>query len=658
MAPLSTEECTGLVIELVGQDNDAIRRRAVEFAKETGGNPYLLVELVGCFDPQTDSFRPMPIQQVLARKLEQLPAEAGPLLDVVAVSGQAIALDEAWRAAGQQTAPVSTISRMRADRLVRMVGSESDPRIDTYHDKIRETVLGNMEDDARSELHRTLARTIEEAVGGGVTPEDLLTIDGGRSPDVPRAMQARIYDLAYHFDLARDVPKARAYSLLAAEQARRQFALEVAVNNYATAQRNTDETNQAVRYGIALGYGESLMLLGRYEAANACLEGAVLLAEDAARRARIEALQGELAFKQGLIDKSIAIYESGLRRLGVRVPRSHLGLALGSVRESVVQGLHSLLPFLLHRKTPSARGELVIRLFRRLTHPYVFRNTSKLIWCQLSEMNRAERLPASQDLGMSCAAHACLISMIGWSGRGARYGAKSMTLARQFDDVLAQGYSSNYQGIGHYASARYDAGMARLNEAIEAFEKAGDLYELYLAHFHRGCCQFGLGNLAEAVAEARWTFAASARLGDSRTLCSSYLWARATRGNIPFEELRSCYPNRPDDVMSTVHGIMAEGHWHSFHGRTEEAVQAFELGGEMVRKSFCVNSHTILTLPNLAGAVCRHADAIEHRDSNQCEQLRRRACRLAAWATRITRAFPAAYPVALREKAWFSPRVA
>ncbi len=102
--------------------------------------------------------------------------------------------------------------------------------------------------------------------------------------------------------------------------------------------------------------------------------------------------------------------------------------------------------------------------------------------------------------------------------------------------------------------------------------------------------------------------------------------------------------------MSTVHGIMAEGHWHSFHGRTEESLQAFQRASEMVRKSFCVNSHTILSLTNLVGALRRRALALESRDSHQSGQLRQRAYRLAKWATRITYLFPAAYPVALRER--------
>src|SRR4029077_10093966 len=51
-----------------------------------------------------------------------------------------------------------------------------------------------------------------------------------------------------------------------------------------------------------------------------------------------------------------------------------------------------------------------------------------------------------------------------------------------------------------------------------------------------------------------------------------------------------------------------------------------------------------------AGALRKHADALETRDSQQSDLLRRRALRLAKWAKRITRLFPAADPGALRER--------
>lgn len=439
------------------------------------------------------------------------------------------------------------------------------------------------------------------------------------------------------------------YALAAAEQARSQSALEVAVNNYAIVKRNSGETAQTVLYRVAAGAGEALMLLGRYEEAAEQLRGAGDLVEDAERKARIDALQGEIAFKQGDINRSIASYEQGLRRLGNWTPQTWFGIGYGIVRESIIQCLHSLIPGRLHRRSPTGQLDLSIRLLNHLCTSYGFQNTLKTLWSHLCGMNRAELAPPSLPLTSCYALHACMMSMLGWQSRGTRYGDRAVALAREFDDILGQGHSWNFKGIGLYAAARYPEGLTCLKEAIDSFEKTGDLWELHMARFHRGCCHFGLGNLAEAVADARWTFASSARLGDSRTLCSSYLWARAARGNLPFEELRSCYPCRPDDVMSTVHGIMAEGHWHTFNGRTEEALRSFEQAGQIIRKNLCLNSHMIVALPELTAALRRHADTVQNKDAQRSEQLRRRAYRLAKWAVRLTRIFPAAYSHSLRE---------
>ena len=69
----------------------------------------------------------------------------------------------------------------------------------------------------------------------------------------------------------------------------------------------------------------------------------------------------------------------------------------------------------------------------------------------------------------------------------------------------------------------------------------------------------------------------------------------------------------------------------------------------MVRNTLCVNSHTILVMPALAMGLRLHADAVQHTDAQQSEPLRKRAYRVAKWAVRITRLFPAAYPYSLRE---------
>lgn len=129
VGPLTVEECIQLVVNLFGKDNEVIRRRAAEFAQETRGNPFLLIELAGCFDAETDSFEPIPLHEALARKLVRLPAEAGNLLEVVAVSGQALSLEEASRTAGHELPPVTTITRMRNERLLRLIGPDDRPLV-------------------------------------------------------------------------------------------------------------------------------------------------------------------------------------------------------------------------------------------------------------------------------------------------------------------------------------------------------------------------------------------------------------------------------------------------------------------------------------------------------------------------------------------------
>ena len=240
---------------------------------ETGGNPYLLIELVGCFDPQTDSFRPMPLHRC-STEARQLPTEAGPLLDVVAVSGQALR----WRRPGRPATPWPRSRRSAGcgpNACCRWSGRDDDPLVDTYHDKIRETILGHMDEPTRKGFTSGWRRPSRQAMGGASRREEVAAIERGQDPGRIQIDPARVYDLAYHCDAAGDTPKARAYALLAAEQARRQSALEVAVNHYETA---SETSMRPARPCVAIsrrGYGESLMLLGRYEdAAKECLAGA------------------------------------------------------------------------------------------------------------------------------------------------------------------------------------------------------------------------------------------------------------------------------------------------------------------------------------------------------------------------------------------------
>ncbi len=647
VGPLSLAESAELVVRLIGLDTQVVRNRAKEFANETLGNPFLLTELAGCFDPDTDSFEPMPLNEVLAKKLDRLPTEAAHLLEVISISGQGLLLEDASSAAGHAMIPIATITRMCNERLVRLIGAEKNPMIDTYHDRVRETILSSMGDDRRRSLHGTFAESLERMS----EPQASEWISSLES-EVPRwdfSSSSRVFDLAYHFDTACQKEKAWRYALLAAEQARRQSALEVAEKNYAIAERNSSDATNSMRYRIAEGRGESLMLLGRYQDANKQLEGIIDIVNEIEKIARIRILLGEISFKQGLINKSISLFEQAFRSLGNKIPKSYFGFAIASVTEILKQVWHTVRPSPQNLRLPTDRERLSIHSCSGLVGAYFFQNTLKTVWNNLVSMNLAERFMPASPLANSYASHSMAMAMLGWNRRFTRYLDRAIGITQDCNDQLTKGICFNYGGIGLYAQGNYAKSIELLDEALIAFESSGDQWQINLARFHIGCCRFGLGDLAEAISDARETFNRAVSFDDSRTMCSSYLWARSTRGDFPFERLKSCYPCRPDDVMSTVHGIMAEGHWHRFHGRTLESLKSFELAIESIWKSLCINSHMIVAWPELAAALRLHADSLEGSNPNECNQLRQRAFRAAKWSARVMRFFPSAYPMSLRE---------
>ena len=105
-------------------------------------------------------------------------------------------------------------------------------------------LAGSLSSEVRQELHHRIAHHLREEDAG------------------------RIFDLAYHFDAAGDHESALPYALQAAEQARAQYALEIAEKQYRIARRDADSAERATRYEIAKGLGDVLMLRGRYNEAG------------------------------------------------------------------------------------------------------------------------------------------------------------------------------------------------------------------------------------------------------------------------------------------------------------------------------------------------------------------------------------------------------
>jgi serine/threonine protein kinase len=208
---LAPSEARQLAETLLGpatppDDADAI-------ARESGGNPFFLYELVQSFQ---EAHRPaegstageIALDKVLWARIERLPEEARQLLEVLAVAGRPLAQASVCQAAqlGADERPLLTL--LRAGHLVRGTGAGDDDAIETFHDRIRETVVGHLPRPTLQTHHGRLARTLEAR--GHPDPETL----------------------AVHFRGAEEPARAGHYYALAAAQAAGALAFDRAANLY------------------------------------------------------------------------------------------------------------------------------------------------------------------------------------------------------------------------------------------------------------------------------------------------------------------------------------------------------------------------------------------------------------------------------------------
>ncbi|TWU33851.1 Serine/threonine-protein kinase StkP [Novipirellula artificiosorum] len=648
VSPFTVEECTQLVIDLLHQDTERIRQRSAEIHQETGGNPFFLTELIGCFDPHADSFRPQPIQDVIADRLNRLPAESTRLLNVISVSGRALDMEEASSVAGHDVMPVSTLMRMRSERLIRFLGPETARSVDTYHDCIRETLLAEMEESTKQTLHRDLACFIESA-SGGLSPSQLEQFEEGILDTQAAITSHRVFDLSFHFDAAGDKRNGCAYAFLAAEQARRQFALDVAATQYALALENGEYLKSAAVRRIQFSLGEISTLLANYPDADAALTEAHRLAEDPLDQYEIELLQGRLLIADCHYGASAERYTKTLRSLNVRVPRTKLGLVFGIMKSAAVQALHTLARYPRRTSRTATRRELlIIQLLDGLIMSVWFRSTPTLFWCHLISMNRAEALGRSEAVHDSYSYHSAFLAPIGLQKRGFRYADRALEAVEEGDlsSLLMNHFA---RGVGLYCVARFEECQQIHTAGLQLIERTGDMFKAMIMRLHIALSDYRLGNLEPALETTLDAFHASVRLGDFNTAHDFInVTAMVTRGAFRFEEMKAALVAIPDNYQATNQGLQAEARWHLYHGRTREGVEFAQQGFDLAKKHLVINHISMPNFPLLLEALRLHAETVRADDRAEADRLIKRGYKLARWGVRITEKFPD-YPNTLRE---------
>jgi len=287
--PLTLSDTRSLAMALSDMD-DASPEKAEVIARESGGNPFFVGELVQrAHAGGSASAGEITLDSLIRARVQVLPENQRRLLEVVAVSGRPIALTVASSAVGLAADSVEIINSLRLARLARTLGG----KIEIYHDRIREAVVEGLSSQELLDYHRRLIRLLET--------EDT-------DPEV----------LAVHCEGARQPKRAAGYCVQAADRAANALEFERAARLY----RRALELNPAGKIEdsrLRTRLAEALANAGRVsEAAEEYLAasgGAV-----SKRAFELKANAARHYVISGHVEKGFAVLRDLLAELGIILP--------------------------------------------------------------------------------------------------------------------------------------------------------------------------------------------------------------------------------------------------------------------------------------------------------------------------------------------------
>ncbi|MDE3053301.1 MAG: protein kinase [Gemmatimonadota bacterium] len=328
LGPLSAAESRALASAVLGGAGRTPGRLS-DLLRESGGNPYFLRELASGATTELGSDGGTTLDALLSRRVAALPDDARAVLEVIALAARPLHERDACHAAGLTTPDAKTLALLRARNLIR--GSAGE--IESYHDRVRETVVANMDANRRRTHHQRLAvvlsassaATDAEAVAGHLEAAGALD-EAGR-----------------HYALAAE----RAAATLAFQRAADLFGKALSLSTATGAERRRLQTRLADALADA-GLGADAARAYREAGANATGQEALALAH---KEAYWSVVSGYAVEARDAVERFLA-------GAGLRVPsRITLmpRLAIGELR-LVLRGL---------RFRPRRASEVPARLLQR-----------------------------------------------------------------------------------------------------------------------------------------------------------------------------------------------------------------------------------------------------------------------------------------------------
>jgi hypothetical protein len=293
LLPLTEAEVLQLANELIGvHATPAIAR---EITRDSEGSPFFAAELLRARADQRLANETVSMDTVLSRRFAALPDDALALLQTIAVAARPVPALIAGTAAGVAT-EVAAVTLLAGQRLIRVRAGTEPLEIESFHDRIRETVVSRLDDTSLRSCHRRLADALE--AWGQADAETLLA----------------------HCLGAGEPARATVHALAAADRASRALAFDRAARLYQVA-LDLDTLAPDRSRQVRTQRADALVNAGRGSDAAAeylvAAQGA-----DPDMVVHCESLAAEHLLVSGHIESGLQVLTRLCRAVGVRMPRA------------------------------------------------------------------------------------------------------------------------------------------------------------------------------------------------------------------------------------------------------------------------------------------------------------------------------------------------
>src|SRR6266550_2439235 len=557
---------------------------------------------------------PAGIEALFRRRTSFLDAGPRAILDLMAVHGQPITAGVLEAVGGVEPQTLHAyLAQLQRRQMVRLVPGDT-VSYQLLHDRLREILYRDLEDEHRRTLHRGIGAALEALSDA----------------------ESHVYDLAYHFWQAGDAERALTYSLRAGERAERSYANARAIELFERvlqllpASGRPDAKDVAARVTETLGDLHSLQ--GDFEQALASYRTLLTNGTTERDRARLFRKLGQVHWQKGELAEAVEELWNAAVQLGDRRPASKLGGGVAT--------LGAVLTHLGHRifrtgrrehRPPEERARLL-----ELTHVYsylgevlFFHNPAEMLLPTIRAANRGERAGGdSRELVVAYKPIMVVYGTLTLWGSARTYAQKLAGIAERLESDWHVGIGHAYWLILHYYAAEWARGIEAGHKAKDLLLRCGDMAELSFVYWLLSLCHYYRGNLSDALAIAKegiTTMERSDSAQPSKGILAVGARVQARLGD--FQGAREALARsvtlceQAQDRFFSTWVQMMQGDYHLLAGELDQAVACLDGARESREKHRLLPEFLVEIYPLLATALLEQL----RRDDPGLDPAERRA---------------------------------